>query len=55
MKPIIPHKYDVEFKIENCDLKVLNMLEPWCDRITDLNQETVEKYIEMEQSNTIIG
>ena len=55
MKPIIPHKYDVEFKIENCDLKVLNMLEPWCDRITtDLNQETVEKYIEMEQSNTIV-
>ena len=53
MKPIIPHKYDVEFKVTNCDLRAIETLEPWCDRMTlDCSEEIINDYIEMEQSNT---
>ena len=53
MKPIIPHKYNVQFNITNLDLQYLEMLEPWCDVInTDLSQEVVAEYIKNEQPNT---
>jgi len=53
MKPIIPHKYDVEFKVTNCDLRAIETLEPWCDRMTlGCSEEIINDYIEMEQPNT---
>jgi len=55
MKPIIPHKYDVQFNIENCTIEILNVLEPWCDRIvTDLDSDAIKQYIDFEQPNTTI-
>jgi len=55
MKPIIPHKYDVQFNIENCTIEILNALEPWCDRIvTDLDSDAIKQYIDFEQPNTTI-
>jgi len=33
MKPIIPHKYNVGFVVENCNSQMLRELEPWCSDI----------------------
>jgi len=33
MKPIVPPKYDVQFRIFNANELILSMLEPWCDNI----------------------
>jgi glycosyltransferase involved in cell wall biosynthesis/predicted O-methyltransferase YrrM len=33
MKPIIPPKYDVGFVVRNCNLQLLELLEPWCSNI----------------------
>jgi len=55
MNPIIPHKYNVAFVVENCNLMLLQLLEPWCDRIYVQERFEVGRshdYIEMEQSNT---
>ena len=55
MKPIVPHKYDVEFKITNSDdwARTINILEPWCSRMTvDCSEEIINDYIELEQPNT---
>ena len=53
MKPIIPPKYDVQFNIENGNEGLLQLLEPWCDRIvTDLPKDIIESYIKLEQPNT---
>lgn len=53
MKPIVPHKYDVEFKITNCQFQHLQLLEPWCDRMNvDCSQDVINQYIESEQTNT---
>lgn len=53
MNPIIPHKYDVEFKVTNVDVRIINILEPWCDRMTlDCSEEIINDYIELEQPNT---
>ena len=46
MLPQIPHKYDIEFKVENGNSQILNILEPWCDRISiDIPQDVIESYI----------
>jgi hypothetical protein len=55
MKPIISHKYNVAFVMNNGNLQVLEALEPWCDRIyteETFNVGRLQDYIEMEQSNT---
>ena len=56
MYPIIPPKYDVGFKVTNCDLNLLRELEPWCSDIyTDLvanSEEGVLEYIKTEQPDT---
>jgi hypothetical protein len=33
MKPIVPPKYNIGFKISNGNSQILNMLEPWCSHI----------------------
>jgi hypothetical protein len=47
--PIIPHKYNIAFVVRNCNVDLLGMLEPWCDRIYVENKFD---YIESEQPNT---
>jgi glycosyltransferase involved in cell wall biosynthesis len=54
MKPIIPPKYDVGFKVYNCDENLLRELEPWCSTLyTDLEWTIYHNYIEFEQPNTL--
>ena len=53
MKPIVPHKYNVEFVVTNCQAQHLQLLEPWCDRMSvDCSQDLINQYIESEQPNT---
>lgn len=50
LKPIIPPKYDIGFVIRNCNLELLELLEPWCSNIyVDIDPSA---YIEKEQPNT---
>jgi glycosyltransferase involved in cell wall biosynthesis len=50
LKPIIPPKYDIGFVIRNCNLELLELLEPWCSNIyVDIDPSA---YIEREQPNT---
>jgi glycosyltransferase involved in cell wall biosynthesis len=51
LKPIISPKYNIGYRIENCNPQLLEALEPWCDHIyTDL--EDFVLYQEKEQPNT---
>lgn len=53
MKPIVPHKYNVEFRVFNANEQLLNVLEPWCSNINvDIPQEKIDEYIKLEQPNT---
>ena len=54
MKPIIAPKYNIAFVVRNCNLHILEALEPWCDRIyiEDEIQVITTAYIEKEQPNT---
>ncbi len=54
MMPIVPHKYNIAFVVKNCNLAMLEALEPWCDRIyiEDDMQLLIDSYIEKEQPNT---
>ena len=50
MMPIITPKYDIGFVIKNCNLNLLNTLEPWCSKIyVDCEYK---EYVMNEQSNT---
>ena len=53
--PIIPHKYNIAFVISNCNLQLLEALEPWCDRIYVDERFAIGRawdYVEAEQQNT---
>ena len=51
LKPIVPPKYDIGFVIKNCNLQILETLEPWCSTIyVDIN---FDDYINKEQPNTM--
>lgn len=47
-------KYNIAFVVRNCNLQLLEALEPWCDRIyiEDEMEVIVNAYIEREQPNT---
>ena len=52
--PIIPTKYNVAFVVGHCNLQMLEVLEPWCDRIY-INDEVgvlQAAYYETEQKKT---
>jgi glycosyltransferase involved in cell wall biosynthesis len=52
--PIIPHKYNIAFVVKNINLQLMEVLEPWCDRLY-VNEQCkleVESYIAKEQPNT---
>jgi len=55
MKPIVPPKYDIGFKITNCSIELLEALEPWCSNILfdDEMQVLTTHYIDKEQKNTL--
>ena len=50
LKPLVPHKYDIGFVVENCDYNMLKELEPWCSKI--YIDTFVEDYINKEQPDT---
>ena len=57
MKPIVPPKYNIGIILENSNLNLLELLEPWCNTIyTDQGNvpNLREDYIQKEQINTII-
>jgi hypothetical protein len=56
MMPIVPKRYQTAFVVKNCNLILLPILEPWCDRI--YIDEVFEMgrawdYVEMEGENTL--
>ena len=51
LKPIIPPKYNIGFIIDNPNLQLLHILEPWCDTVyTDFS--IAMEYANNEQPNT---
>tara|TARA_R110000787_G_C13401314_1_gene443408 strand:+ start:255 stop:1463 length:1209 start_codon:yes stop_codon:yes gene_type:complete len=54
LKPIVPPKYNVGFIVKNCNIKLLELLEPWCSNIyvDKGNVPTlIENYIENEDTS----
>ena len=54
--PIITPKYDIGFIIKNCNLVLLELLEPWCSTLYTNELFEIgryQDYIEMEQNNTL--
>ena len=55
MKPIVPPKYNIGFKVTNVNEKILNMLEPWCNNISvesGMTDDLINEYIKSEQPDT---
>jgi glycosyltransferase involved in cell wall biosynthesis len=53
MQPIVPHKYGMAFTIKNCTPRILQVLEPWCDRIyIDNFTNLTNEYFQNEKNNT---
>ena len=54
MKPIIPPKYNIGIRVNNCNSELLEALEPWCDNILidDEMQVITTHYLDVEQKNT---
>jgi glycosyltransferase involved in cell wall biosynthesis len=55
MMPIVNPKYNIAFVVKKCNLELLSVLEPWCDRIyiEDDMQVLTSHYIDQEQKNTL--
>jgi glycosyltransferase involved in cell wall biosynthesis len=54
MEPIVSPKYNIAYIVKKCNLELLGVLEPWCDRIyieDDMKVLTIH-YVEQEQPNT---
>ena len=52
MKPIIPPKYDIGFIVKNCNIKLLEALEPWCSTLYMDNWAARHEYLYQEKSET---
>jgi glycosyltransferase involved in cell wall biosynthesis len=53
MKPIVPPKWNIGFKVKNGNSKILSIVEPWCSHLEiDVDDRMVNLYIEGEQENT---
>jgi glycosyltransferase involved in cell wall biosynthesis len=55
MDPIISPKYNIGFVVHNCNLQILEALEPWCDRIYTNETYRIGRmwdFVEIEQANT---
>ena len=58
MKPIIPHKYNIGFILQNGTPELLSALEPWCDTLYyhhPFNMHAIEEYVAAEQENTLFN
>jgi len=55
MKPIVPPKYDIGFRVLKCNSEFLEFLEPWCSNILidDEMQVITSYYVDKEQKNTL--
>jgi hypothetical protein len=55
MMPIVNPKYNIAYVVKKCNLELLGILEPWCDRIyiEDDMQVLTSHYIDKEQLNTL--
>lgn len=49
--PIIKPRYMKSFVVENCTPEILNLLEPWCDKIY-VNEGLISEYVALEQPRT---
>lgn len=55
MDPIVPPKYDIEFRITKGTPQLLEILEPWCSVIRiDLPNKEVDWYVKATQSSTVV-
>ena len=53
LKPIVPPKYGIGITINNCTGQLLELLEPWCDRIyIDNFTRLTNEYFQIEKNNT---
>jgi len=52
MKPVIPSKYNIGIRVKNSNDQLLELLEPWCDRI--YVDHRFDGYVLKEQKNTRI-
>jgi hypothetical protein len=54
--PIIPHKYDIGYKVYNCNLDAMTVLEPWCSTLyTDDEMGVLESYYyDLEQKHASV-
>jgi hypothetical protein len=53
--PILPHKYNVGFRLENANMETLSFFEPWCNNIwVDMSEDDITAYINKEQSTTTV-
>jgi glycosyltransferase involved in cell wall biosynthesis len=50
--PIIPPRYEIAYVVSNCNLELLGILEPWCDRIYTEDGTQALQYLDKEQCNT---
>ena len=55
MMPKVLPKYNIAFVVKTCNSQMLELLEPWCDRIyiDDDMQVLTSHYIDKEQKNTL--
>jgi glycosyltransferase involved in cell wall biosynthesis len=55
MMPKVLPKYNIAFVVKTCNSQMLELLEPWCDRIyiDDDMQVLTSHYIDQEQKNTL--
>lgn len=53
LKPYKPSVHKIEFVVDNSNIGLLDLLEPWCDAINiDLPEHLILNYIKSEQPNT---
>jgi glycosyltransferase involved in cell wall biosynthesis len=53
MKPIIPHKYNIGFRVSNCATEMLAALEPWCSEIS--SDANYADWLNEEQKHTTLN
>jgi len=53
MKPIIPHKYNIGFRVSNCATEMLAALEPWCSEIS--SDANYADWVNEEQKHTTLN
>jgi glycosyltransferase involved in cell wall biosynthesis len=53
MKPIIPHKYNIGFRVSNCAIEMLATLEPWCSEIS--SDASYADWLNKEQKHTTLN